>query len=425
MAKIGSELQEIRLKKGLTLDRIADDTNISVRFLSKIENDDFSGFPGEPYVVGFIRNYAEYLGLDTEKVLAAYRRKDPEPAAAESAAAEAGEPGISAPAAAALPDSGSDAESPARLPVPKSRHGSKAPRAAFAPTPIPTPAHTPAPAPANVLSPRTVVIAISAAAVVILLLALWILVGGKPSGSTDAPPAQNVEYRVESGPFDKRIYPGDSILVPLGSDVYKIRLAAIDDTVRLETPFGPYSIALGGTGIIDPDGDGQPDISLIVSDFQKNRPKSGALLRIEFSPAEAESAQAGEIMVPENPAQTPGPAGSPILGEKPDIVVTRSTRGPYPFVLQATFRGNCLFRYETDRKDWVEKYYSKGESITINVNSSVTVWASNAQAAKLSFQASGGRSVDIELGAPGEIAVKRFSWSNSSGTWTLVASELD
>ncbi len=423
MAKIGSELQEIRLKKGLTLDRIADDTNISVRFLSKIENDDFSGFPGEPYVVGFIRNYADYLGLDAEKVLAAYRRKDPEPVAAESTATEAGEPVAQPPAEAPPPSSGSDAQAPAGLPAPKSRQGFKGPRAAPAPTPTPTP--TSAPASVKALSPRIVLIAGSAAAVVILVLALWIIVGGKSSGMADAPPVQNVEYRVESGPFDKRIYPGDSVLVPLGSDVYKIRLAAIDDTVRLETPFGPYSIALGGTGIIDPDGDGQPDISLIVSDFQKNKPKSGALLRIEFSPAAAESAQAGEIMVPENPAQTPGPAGSPILGGKPDIVVTRSTRGPYPFVLQATFRGNCLFRYETDRKDWVEKYYSKGESITINVNSSVTVWASNAQAAKLSFQASGGRSVDIELGAPGEIAVKRFSWSNSSGTWTLVASELD
>jgi len=79
MAKIGSKVQETRLRKGLTLDRIADDTNISVRFLSKIENDDFTGFPGEPYVVGFIRNYAEYLGLDPEAVVATYRNKGDEP----------------------------------------------------------------------------------------------------------------------------------------------------------------------------------------------------------------------------------------------------------------------------------------------------------------------------------------------------------
>ena len=48
MGEIGFILQEARLKKGLTLERVADDTNISVRFLSKLENDDFTGFPGEP-----------------------------------------------------------------------------------------------------------------------------------------------------------------------------------------------------------------------------------------------------------------------------------------------------------------------------------------------------------------------------------------
>ncbi len=81
MAKIGSILQETRLSKGLTLDSIAEETNISARFLFKLENDDHTGFPGEPYIIGFIRNYAEYLGLDAEALVARYRSRDipPEP----------------------------------------------------------------------------------------------------------------------------------------------------------------------------------------------------------------------------------------------------------------------------------------------------------------------------------------------------------
>ncbi len=55
MAKIGSKVQETRLRKGLTLDRIADDTNISVRFLSKIENDEFTGSPASRMSSDMIR----------------------------------------------------------------------------------------------------------------------------------------------------------------------------------------------------------------------------------------------------------------------------------------------------------------------------------------------------------------------------------
>ena len=411
MAKIGSGLQETRLKKGLTLDRIADDTNISVRFLAKIENDDFSGFPGEPYVIGFIRNYSEYLGLNADTILAAYRAKEPVVPVPETDSKEVAE---QSPDPEPMPEQtpSVQTEPPREKPNRKEKaksFGSLLPHKLFS----------------GKLPGPGLLIATAAGAAIVLLVGLWIIFGGKGSGAPDPTSGQPVEYRVESGPFDKRIYPGDSLLVPLGSDVYKIRLTAIDESVRLETPFGPFAVSLGGTAVIDPDGDGEPDISLIVSDFQKNKPKSGALLRVEYAPTKSETNQAGEIMVSGGPAQGPGQTLVPALGEKSDILVTKSARGPYPFVLQATFRGNCLFRYETDRKDWVEKYYSKGETVTINVNSSVTVWASNAQAAKLTFQAAGGRSVDIELGAPGEISVKRFSWNNSTGTWALVASELD
>jgi len=106
-------------------------------------------------------------------------------------------------------------------------------------------------------------------------------------------------------------------------------------------------------------------------------------------------------------------------------VILRSTRGPYPFVVQVSFRGNCLFRYEADRKEWVEKYYSKGESVTINASNALTVWASNAQAAKLTFQASGGKTADLEIGAPGEISVKRIAWSRAESSWALISSDLD
>jgi cytoskeletal protein RodZ len=472
MAKIGSKIQETRLRKGLTLDRIADDTNISVRFLAKIENDDFTGFPGEPYVVGFIRNYADYLGLDPEAVVALYREKgdgappsafpteQPAGASARAGAAAAapaeGAEGAGADAVASAQDAGAlpaqsgagDGETdggaepaapkPKRAKKPKAAaeagpeqkakaksppQEKKSPSAKAKEEPLPPP--PPAAAAPDGRAPaapvlRSVILGIVAISIV-AVAALWIVAGGKATkagGETSGPKA--TEYRVEGGPFEKRLYVGDSLLVPLEDDVYKIRLASIDESVGLETPFGPFELALGETAPIDPDKNGSADISLTLGDFEKGHPESGALLRVEFAPPETSDSIGGEVTVPENPAasQTVSPAA--------DVVIMKSMRGPYPFVAQVSFRGNCLFRYEADRKEWVEKYYSKGESLTINATNALTIWASNAQAVKLGFQASGGKTTDLEIGAAGEITVKRISWSRAEGSsWALVSSELD
>jgi Uncharacterized protein conserved in bacteria len=53
MGKVGNIFRDTRLGKGLTLDQVADETNISKRFLQGIENDNFDGFPGEVYIIGF------------------------------------------------------------------------------------------------------------------------------------------------------------------------------------------------------------------------------------------------------------------------------------------------------------------------------------------------------------------------------------
>lgn len=446
MAKIGSRILETRLKKGLTLDRIADDTNISVRFLSKIENDDFTGFPGEPYVVGFIRNYADYLGLKAEDIVALYRSKDEDvlPSTREQIAEKESLPPASPVVesvknvneTAPVDMEGKDKE--VTSPPPKTKKTRKKP-ASVAPDTMPLPSDVEPPKPAiqkevaaEIPAPvaathkrlqipaRRAGIAGVFAIIIVGAAIVWIFAGGKSSSvNSNNQAKQTMEYRVEGTPFEKRLYVGDSLLVPLENDVYKIRLASITETVNLETPFGPFKLSLGEAGTIDPDKNGAADASIIVGDFEKNREASGVLLRVEYAPIEAGAQVQGEITIPGNTTSSQSP--SPVA----DTVILKSSRGPYPFVVQVTFRGNCLFRYEADRKEWVEKYYSKGESITVNVSSALTVWASNAQAAKLSFQATGGKTADLEIGAPGEIAVKKIGWSKAEGTWALVSSNLD
>ena len=70
---IAQALIEARKSKNLTLTQVAKDTKISVRNLQALEEENFESFPGETYVIGFLRNYGNYLGLDPTKLIQKYK----------------------------------------------------------------------------------------------------------------------------------------------------------------------------------------------------------------------------------------------------------------------------------------------------------------------------------------------------------------
>lgn len=74
MLTAGHVLKAYREKKGYTIKEIAAATKIPLHQLEAIERDDYGTYENQVFVRGFVRNYAEYLRLDTEKVLAIYRR---------------------------------------------------------------------------------------------------------------------------------------------------------------------------------------------------------------------------------------------------------------------------------------------------------------------------------------------------------------
>ena len=73
MESLGERLKSARLEKELTFDQISRDTNISIRYLEALEAENFDVFPGEPYVIGFLKNYGAYLDLDIQKLISLYR----------------------------------------------------------------------------------------------------------------------------------------------------------------------------------------------------------------------------------------------------------------------------------------------------------------------------------------------------------------
>src|SRR5689334_25355551 len=72
LATFGEELRREREIRGISLKEIADATKISKRFLDAIERNDHRTLPAPVFTRGFVREYARYLGLNTEDMVNRY-----------------------------------------------------------------------------------------------------------------------------------------------------------------------------------------------------------------------------------------------------------------------------------------------------------------------------------------------------------------
>jgi len=75
MVHAGVRLLEARIKKGYTLEEISKATKIRLSFLAAIEKGDYKKLPSGTYAVGFVRNYARFLGLAENELLALFKRE--------------------------------------------------------------------------------------------------------------------------------------------------------------------------------------------------------------------------------------------------------------------------------------------------------------------------------------------------------------
>jgi cytoskeletal protein RodZ len=72
LASFGEELRREREIRGISLKEIADATKISKRFLEAIERNDHKTLPAPVFTRGFVREYARYLGLNSEEMVNRY-----------------------------------------------------------------------------------------------------------------------------------------------------------------------------------------------------------------------------------------------------------------------------------------------------------------------------------------------------------------
>ena len=75
MFEIGNSLREARLRQNLELTEAELATKIRGKYLRALEDEQFDLLPAETYVKGFLRTYAEWLGLDGQLYVDEYNSR--------------------------------------------------------------------------------------------------------------------------------------------------------------------------------------------------------------------------------------------------------------------------------------------------------------------------------------------------------------
>ena len=72
MPTFGEELRRERELRAISLREVAEATKVNLRYLEAIERNQFDLLPGGVFNRGFVRAYAEFIGVDPEAMVNAY-----------------------------------------------------------------------------------------------------------------------------------------------------------------------------------------------------------------------------------------------------------------------------------------------------------------------------------------------------------------
>lgn len=367
MKSTGKLLKETREQKGYSIEQVARATNISKNYIVGLENDDSSAFPGETYLIGFLRNYSEFLDLPPDKVISNLRnlRMQEQPPPMEQLI-----------------------KPPAKI--------------------------------------KLVAIIIPIVAVALLATG-WLLFRNKavhppnPVKEEVAGAVSAVETRAQqmstggSYEFQREImersfYPGDEIVVFIDSSTYPIVVAEIGPPIVLSYDGRLENYEVGSTNVIDLTGDGRGDVKLVVRQLLEDEGEVVLHLdrALEGSPPIIREPDVPVALVDlaeniEHPLPEPGSTSLPNRTREELLLSSDSLQEP--FTLEINLKEGCLIRYQTDRGVREERYFSRGEILQIEASRALMIWVSNAGALTAKV-----RGVEVPMGGPGAVAAYTVQW---------------
>ncbi len=357
MDTFGEILRTSREKKGYSLEQVARDTNIAKKYLNALEAEDFSIFPGEPYLIGFLKNYSEYLGLDPNEMVTLHRNMKLQ-------------------------------EQP--VPIDELLDTGK--------------------------SYYRIIGLFILAAVVLGAGGFFIYryISSQPEKTAEEQvvpvqePVTKFSYDLSSADIEERFPEGTQLELLVFDRTFNLQIGSVTSDLGLSWSGRDLHLNLGDEKELDLDADGKPDISVVVNDIDINA--KTAVLKLSALDGSTESfSTEGESSVPE-------PGLSKVESRNRQVSVILESPTADPFILDVVFRGYTLVRYLVDRNERVEQYFDKGEAFRLDVNREVMLWISNSGSFKAKISG-----VEINLGSPGEVSAHLIKWKKNreSGKYNL------
>ena len=362
MESYGEILRKAREAKGLEIEIIARETSITQEYLEALENEESAVFPGEPYLVGFLQNYADYLEVDTNHVLTLYHAKKLQ-----------------------------------ETPPPLALTARERPR---------------------FLIPLivTICVLLLVGAGITLSIVLRAKIAERAEEAALALGTEFKKYELTEKPFSGRLYKSDQLIMGSEKGNIFLTVAETEGIFGLETPAGIQYVELSEELELDVDGNSIPELIVYVSDVSQKNVDRGAEVKIMLK-------NSSSVAIA-SPDENQIPNAEDLPKEQARTEVFSDTRA-YPFTVNATFRGGCLFRYRPDRKETVEDYFANGDTLSMTASNGIRVWISNGNAVKLQVVANS-KTYDLAVPRAGEVIAQDIKWiKDTDGRYKVVIVDID
>lgn len=366
MESIGEKLRKRREEEGYSLDQATRDTNIAKSYLVALEGEEFDAFPGEPYLIGFLRNYSEYLGLDVDEMISLYKnfKIQEQPLPMDELIVKRGPSpllfillgiillgGLVGGGIYFYPKISASLQARAEARAARAEEENEE----------------------------------------------------KPQAGLQA--EEGELYLFSDEIVEQRFQVGTSIQLSGSGESHLFTISEAGDEVLFASPAGSFSFQLGEERDVDLDGDQNNDLKLLVRDIDAGA--GTVVLRMDKSlygpepvPVESVEPTVGSTQVASRTIQ-------------PRLLYSASS--PEVITMPITFRGNTLFRYSTDSDPREERFFQRDEVLRLSFSNTLQVWASNGGVVQGRLKGE-----EIGFGRSGQVVAWLFRWRITDGVYELM-----